>query len=244
MIGVFPTHDELGKRLILVLKGLPCSWNKCTFCPFFLEQGSLPQVLKVNSELIEQAIKVLSKEDYERITIFNGGSFYELPIDTVIKLSKITNNKVVDIETRPEFIDYDTITKTLEILKPKRLIIRIGFEVIDDEVRNRVLNKGIPQQEVYRIASLRKRLQKDKLPVEIISYVLFGIKGISEELVKRSVQKFNELFDGVIAIKYRKYLTHHPEEVEISKDLIEFLKKNTLLIDWSEQEFWEVAEGS
>jgi len=243
MIGVFPIHDKLGKRLILVLKGLPCSWNKCTFCPFFLEQGSLPQVLKVNSELIEQAIKILSREDYERITIFNGGSFYELPINTVIKLSKITNSRVVDIETRPEFIDYDTITKTLEILKPKRLVIRIGFEVIDDEVRNKILNKGIPQQEVYRIAGLRKKLQKDKLPVEIISYVLFGMKGISEELVKRSVQEFNELFDGVIAIRYRKYLAHHPEEVEISKDLIEFLKKNTLLIDWSEQEFWEVVEG-
>ncbi len=242
MIGVFPTHDELGKRLILVLKGLPCSWNKCTFCPFFLEQGSLPQVLKVNSKLIEQAIKILSREDYERITIFNGGSFYELPVNTVIRLSKITNSRVVDIETRPEFVDYDVIIKTLEILKPKRLVIRIGFEVIDDEVRNKILNKGIPQQEVYRIASLRKKLQKDKLPVEIISYVLFGMKGISEELVKRSVQEFNELFDGVIAIRYRKYLTHHPEEVEISGDLIEFLKKNTLLIDWSEQEFWEVAE--
>jgi len=242
MIGVFPTHDELGKRLILVLKGLPCSWDKCTFCPFFLEQGSLPQVLKVNSKLIEQAIKILSREDYERITIFNGGSFYELPVNTVIKLSKITNSRVVDIETRPEFIDYDVIIKTLEILKPKRLVIRIGFEVIDDEVRNKILNKGISQQEVYRIASLRKKLRKDKLPVEIISYVLFGMKCISEELVKRSVQEFNELFDGVIAIRYRKYLTHHPEEVEISKDLIEFLKKNTLLIDWSEQEFWEVAE--
>ena len=84
------------------------------------------------------------------------------------------------------------------------------------------------------MANLKRKKQREELSVEVVSHVLLGIKGVSEELVKRDVEEFNKLFDGVIAIRYRKHLAHHPEEVEISKNLIEFLKKNTLLIDWSE----------
>lgn len=243
MIGVFAEHDKLGKRLIIVLKGLPCSWNRCVFCPFALEQGSLPQVLKVDKELVEKAVKILEKEDYDRITIFNGGSFYELPLDVVLKLSRITRGRIVDIETRPEFIDYNVVVGTLKLLKPKHLVIRIGFEVIDEDVRNKVLNKGIPQSEIHRIAELRRILRRKKLPVYIVSYVLFGIEGVSEEVVKKSVEEFGKLFDGVIAIRYRRYLPHHPREEKISEELARFLEENTLLVDWSEEEFWEIKQG-
>ncbi len=242
MIGVFKQEDELGKRLVIVLKGLPCSWGKCSFCPFALEQGNLKQVIETNRKIIRNTKKILEKENINRITIFNGGSFYELPLDTITRLKTITRNRIVDIETRPEFIDYDIVINTISILESKKLVIRIGFEVIDEHIRNKVLNKGIPQQEVHRIANLRKQLRSSNIPVEIIAYVLFGIEGVSEDKVIKSVEEFNKLFDGVIAIKYKKYLPIHPRQVNVSKKLISYLKENTLLVDMGGEEYWEIGK--
>ncbi len=242
MIGVFKQEDALGKRLVIVFKGLPCSWGKCNFCPFALEQGNLKQVIETNRRILEDAEKILEKEHIDRITIFNGGSFYELPLDTIIRLNNITRNRIVDIETRPEFIDYNIVVNTINILGSRRLVIRIGFEVIDEYVRNKILNKGIPQQEIYRIANLRKQLMKNNIPAEIIAYVLFGIEGISEDMVIKSVEEFNKLFDGVIAIKYKKYLPKHPRQTSVSEKLIKYLKENTLLVDMGEEEYWEISK--
>ena len=118
--------------------------------------------------------------------------------------------------------------------------MRIGFEVFDENIRNNVLRKGIPQSEIYRLSEIYRRLKKNNVDVEIIAYVLFGIEGVTEDEVIRSVREFNKLFSGVIAIRYKKYLPHHPQPVRVSKQLASFLEKNTLLVDWGEEDFWEL----
>jgi len=236
MLGVFREDGRLGKRLIIIFKGLPCSWNRCTFCPFFIEQGSLEEVIRINNEILNKAKKVLWKENIERISVFNGGSFYELPLNVVLKLSEITENKIVDIETRPEFISKEVLLKTKQILNAKELVVRVGFENFNEKIRNIVLNKGISQEEITRLSKLRENFKRENIPIKLIAYVLFGIEGVPEETIVESVEKFNKLFDGVIAIKYRRYLKHHPKEIPISENLVNFLKRNTLLIDWSTSE--------
>ncbi len=223
-----------------MLKGLPCSWNKCSFCPFVLEQGSLPEVLSVDKKIIENAKKMLRGEHYERITIFNGGSFYELPYDIVLELIGVTKNMIVDIESRPEFIDYTRLVETKKALKANKLVVRIGFEVYDESIRNKILRKGIPQSELYRISEISRKIKENREKIEVIAYVLFGIEGVPEDEVIRSVREFNKLFDGVIAIRYRKYLPHHPKPTGVSRELALFLEKNTLLVDWGEEDFWEL----
>ncbi len=225
---------------MIVLKGLPCSWNKCSFCPFILEQGPLVEVLRVNNKILKEAKEILEREYYERITIFNGGSFYELPYDIVLKLIDITRDRIVDIETRPEFIDYMRLIETKRSLKARRLVVRIGFEVFDEHIRNNILRKGIPQSEIYRLSEISKKLRDANAGIEIIAYVLFGIEGITEDEVVRSVKEFNKLFNGVIAIRYKKYLPYHPKQTQVSRQLAMFLEENTLLVDWGEEDFWEL----
>ncbi|RLG71899.1 MAG: hypothetical protein DRO08_04035, partial [Thermoprotei archaeon] len=171
-----------------------------------------------------------------RISVFNGGSFYELPLNVVLKLSEITENKIVDIETRPEFISKEVLLKTKQILNAKELVVRVGFENFNEKIMNIVLNKGISQEEITRLSKLRENFKRENIPIKLIAYVLFGIEGVPEETIVESVEKFNKLFDGVIAIKYRRYLKHHPKEIPISENLVNFLKRNTLLIDWSTSE--------
>ena len=241
MIGAFLRSDKLGSpRLVLILKGLPCSYGRCVFCPFVLEQGNLREVLEVNDKLIAEAVELVKKHGVKRVSIFNGGSFFELPVDTVIKLSNLTHGRVVDIESIPAFITAESIEHIYRLLRPKLLVVRVGFEVFDENIRFK-LGKVFPNTEVYRISELAKKLRSRGLNVQFISYVLFGISLIPEQEVIRSVTEFNKLLDGVIAIKYHKYLMHHPEEIEVSERLARYLESNTIYVDWGEDGEWIIA---
>ena len=235
MIGVFEKEDKLGKSLILILKGFPCSWGKCIFCPFILDQSTnVRDVMLTNRELIKRAIRIVDVKGYRRVAVFNGGSFHELPFDTIEKLSKLARDRIFEIEERPEFVTFNSIKFILGMYDLEKLVIRIGFEVIDEKIRNNYLRKGIPDEELKRIVKLRKNLRASGLPVELWTYVLFGIEGISEELVLRSVKKFKDMLDGVIAVKYKKYLPGHPKEVPVSDNLRKYLQEIADLVDWGD----------
>jgi uncharacterized Fe-S cluster-containing MiaB family protein len=243
MLGVFESIDKLGNRLVIVLMGLPCIWSKCSFCPFALEQGNLQKVLPVNREIVERATDKLRTSDYSRISIFNGGSFYELPLDTVVRLHSLTRDRIVDIESRPEYLDFNTVVNTKFMLGSRKLVIRIGFEVYDERIRNAVLRKGIPQSEIFRLSLLREKLRNSGYNIEFLVYVLFGIEDIPENKVRESIEMFKRLFDGVIAVRYKRFLASHPKEVKVSNELAEFLERESLLVDWGEDEYWEIGSG-
>ncbi len=164
MIGVW--YDKTLRRITVVLKAFKCSWNKCIFCCFSDEAAkTYEELMKVNVELLRKAQKMITDEKVDDIVFFNGGSFFELPYQLILKISELTKNLSVEIETRPEFLSENSLLKTYELLSPKRLVVRMGFESVFQEVRNK-LNKGITDlqiKEVYRLReSVRKKL-KDKI---------------------------------------------------------------------------------
>ncbi len=239
MLGVFKQDDSLGRRLVVILKGFPCSWGRCTFCPFALEQSfNLREVMETNRKIVKEAIEIAENEGYERVAVFNGSSFHELLYDTVERLRPLARNRIFEIEERSEYVTKESIDALLNYYSPRRLVIRIGFEVFDEGIREELLRKGMPNSEVFRLARLRKELREMNYPVEFLIYVLFGIEYIPEEKVIESVRKFKELFDGVIAVRYRKYLPNHPREVPVSRELASFLNAEADLVDWGGEQ-WE-----
>ncbi len=236
MIGLW--YDKKFKKLTLVLKSFKCSWNKCIFCNFADESAnSYNELRRINLKILEKATRIDYDERIDELVIFNGGSFFELPFDIIIKISELTTNKIMNIETRPNFITEESILMTLRLLDPKKLIIRIGFESFFSEIRD-ILNKNITQKEILRIIQLRKSF-KDK-NVIFVAYVLFGMDKIGEKSVETSVTEFNKIFDGVIAIKYRKYKNHMPKSISPSKKLLNFLKNSCLDLDMAEDELWKI----
>mgnify|MGYP000403802013 CR=1 FL=1 len=195
-----------------------------------------------NKRIINEAIRIVKGSDYRRIAIFNGSSFHELPYDTIERLRNLAKGRIFEIESRSEFITLNSIRTLLDYYKPKNLIIRIGFQVYDERIRERLLVKGMLNSELHRIYRLRSKIKELKLPVEFWTYVLFGIEYIPEEKVIESVKMFKKLFDGVIAIKYKKYLPNHPKETYISESLAKFLEENTDLADWGSEQW--IIEGT
>ena len=99
------------------------------------------------------------------------------------------------------------------------------------------MNKGMPNTELQRIYRLKNEVKELGLPIEFWVYVLFGIEYIPEEKVIESIKVFKKMFDGIIAIKYKKYLPSHPKEVPISEYLAKFLEENTDLVDWGGEQW-------
>jgi radical SAM enzyme (TIGR01210 family) len=240
VIGIW--YDEKGGKVTIVLKSFKCSWNRCVFCCFSDEAAeTYHDLMETDLRILKEVKKRLESGKIRELTIFNGGSFFELPYELILKISELTPGKIVNIETRPEFVNEKSLTETLRLLGPKGLVVRIGFESSFEEVRRR-LNKGIPNVEVQRIIRLRKTLAKKfRGRIEFVAYVLFGLEGLSEESVKESVEFFSKNLDGVIAIKYRKYKQHMPNEIAYSEGLINFLKVKCREVDLAEGELWEIG---
>lgn len=240
MIGV--VYYEEAKKIIAILKGFVCSWNRCTFCCFYEEAAKdINDLISTNKEIITKIKELMNEKSVDRISFFNGGSFFELPLSIIYDISNVTNNKIIEIESRPEFLNKYSINNLYYLLKPSKLIIRIGLESIYDEVRNHLLNKGIKDSEVKRIMELRSEIKSEfGDSIEFIAYVLFGIEGMSEKSVIISVREFKESLDGVIAIKYKRYHEWMPKEVKVSKELLEFLRVNCLDVDLAESDVWKI----
>lgn len=197
-------------------------------------------ILSTNSRIIQRAQQLLSEKQIDRISIYNGGSFFELPQQIVSKLAEVTKGKIAEIESRPEFVTRDSLEGVLSKLQPSMLVVRIGLESAFEHIRNGVLNKGIPDAEISRLLKLRRKLKRESSLLSFISYVLFGIEGVSEESIRESVTKFNREFDGVIAIKYRRYKPTMPDPVRTSESLLEFLRQSCLEVDLADSPVWEV----
>ena len=230
---------------MVILKSYPCSWGRCIFCPFSLEQSTdIKDIIETNRRVIDDALREVRREDVERVAVFNGSSFHELPLDTVLRLPPLAEGRVFEVEERSEYVTKDSLKYLLRLMKPKELVVRVGFEVWDEGIREGYLRKGMPNSEVVRLAKLRKEVRGEGLPVKFIIYVLFGMEGLPESKVVESVIKFKELFDGVIAIKYRKYLPNHPNEAPVSEELAQYLERSADLVDWGEEEEWVIEKSS
>lgn len=239
MLGVFLKNDRLGSpRMTIILQGPPCSYGKCRYCPFAVEQSiSIRKILSTNNEIIERAENLIrsSKIKPTRISIFNGGSFVELPFQTITRLSSLTKGLKVDVELIPSFMEWETVASIKNVLEPSTLFIRVGFEVFDEEIR-RALGKEFPNEHLFRISSMKNKLEKRG--VRVLGYALFGISTIPESKVIESVNMFNKLLHGTICIRYRRYSQTMPPESPVTDKLASFLEENCLLVDWTEDDEW------
>ena len=241
MLGVFRYRDKLGHRLVVILQGYPCAWGKCTFCPFALEQSThIARILETNRRIIARALEEMSREPAPRVAVFNGGSFHELPYDTVERLRPLAKGRVFEVEERSEYVSLPMLEALVDYYRPRRLIVRVGFETAFEEIREGVLRKGMPDSEMYRLSKLRLEARERGLPVEIWTYLLFGMEGIPDETVAESLKIFKRLFDGVIAVRYRKYLPRHPEPRPVPEWLARLLEEEADLVDWGEEQ-WVIA---
>ncbi|NVM01604.1 MAG: hypothetical protein HWN67_04680 [Candidatus Helarchaeota archaeon] len=239
MLGSWIDQDK--QEITIILTNFPCSYNQCTHCPFEIESiDDGEEIMITNKQIINESLEKVTEFNLENVKIFNGGSFFELPDDVFPILKSISEGRNVSIESRPEFLSKKSISLIFDKLQPLKLNIFIGFDSADEVIRNKLLNKGIPKSELDRISNDLKNIKN----VQFFSYVLFGIKGISEESVKDSVLYFNKNLNGVSAIEFRENPKTELKHQNISEQLKKFLIQNCINVDFigDDDEQWLLPE--
>ena len=77
------------QREIVLLKGFPCIWGKCSFCDYIDDNSNLEEEMnKLNLKVLKN---VTGK--YGVLEVINSGSCFELPKDTLEKIKCIIKEK-------------------------------------------------------------------------------------------------------------------------------------------------------
>ncbi len=160
-------YDCVGYTIFIVLPTSGCEWatksGGCTMCSYIAD-SPLMDISEEN--LIEifdnEWNKQLSKTDIAShenvaIKIFVSGSFLnknEIPekVQEYIfnKFNKYDQIKEVIIESKPEYIDEDSLIRLAQLIPDKIFEIGIGLETSNEDTRLNKINKGITNQSFER----------------------------------------------------------------------------------------------
>jgi len=224
--------------IVLPTKG--CSWGEkggCTMCGYIYDsaRGGLGE-----KEIVAQfgkALEGLLKKGGKRIEylkVFNSGSFFdasEIPEGALVEIIKLINGvgvRRLQVESRPEFVEGESIEKISKVLEPE-LEVGIGLETANDRVREECINKGFTLADFEDAVRVLHRLD-----VHVKAYLLIKPPFLGErEAIEDAVRSGREVAKmGVSRISY------NPVNVQ-KGTLVEFLwKRNSYRPPW----LWSVVE--
>lgn len=160
------------QREIVLLKGFPCAWGKCSFCDYILDNStSKEEINEINFEVLE---KISGK--YKVLEVINSGSCFELPKETLEKIKEIVVEKKIEKLFLESHWCYKNKVKKMREFFGIPIIFKIGVESFDYEFRNEVLNKNA----------------KFKIIEELKEYfdspcMMVGIKGQTKEMIDKDI---------------------------------------------------------
>ena len=190
-------------REIVLLKGRPCAWGKCTFCDY-IEDNS-----RDKEEMISLNREVLSKVtgEFGVLEVINSGSCFELPKETLAYIKEI----IIDKKIKKLFLEshwmYRSKVKEMRDYMGIPIVFKIGVESFDKRFREEFLKKN------GDFDSYKEVLEYFDSPC-----LLVGIKGQSKEIIDKDIQLLTEHFShGTINV-----FTNNSTSIKRDEKLVEW----------------------
>ena len=133
-------------REIVLLKGKPCIYGKCTFCNY-IEDNSTDEELnnKINLEVLERITG-----EFESLEVINSGSVFELPEITLGKIREIVHSKKIKVIWFEAYYIYkNRLQEIRDYFDGVEVRFKVGVESFDENFRNNVLNKDLYYQRYF-----------------------------------------------------------------------------------------------
>ncbi len=225
------------KREMLLLKGKPCTYGKCSFCNYILDNSlNEEEMNEVNKLEIE---KVTGK--YGILEVVNSGSVFELTFDTLILIrNKCVEKNIKTIYFEAYFSYMQRLEEIIDFFKINNIEIRfrIGIETFDDDFRINVLNKNfkINTQTLKLIKAkyhgvLLMICLKGQTKDQIINDIEFAINNFNEVTISvfvdngTNVERDKKLVKWFVETQYEVLVKNNKIEILIdNKDLGVFVQ--------------------
>lgn len=207
------------QREIVLLKGFPCIWGKCSFCDYTLDNGVKEEEMnKLNFEVLEN---VTGK--YKVLEVINSGSCFELPKKTLDKIKEVIKKQGIQKLFLESHWCYRNRLDEMREFFGIEIIFKIGVESFDYNFRNNFLNKNA----------------KFKTVEELKSYfdspcMMVGIKGQTKEMIDKDIEiVLNNFKHATINV-----FVDNTSKIKRDNDLVRWFKEKYAFLD--ENDYIEV----
>ena len=131
--------DKKNKREMLLLKGKPCIYGKCSFCNYILDNSNnIKEINDCNMEILSEIEGI-----YNVLEVVNSGSVFELPDETLSRIREISDQNGIEIIYFEAYISYiKRLNEIIDFFPNQEIRFRLGVETFDDEFRKNILNKN------------------------------------------------------------------------------------------------------
>ncbi|KKY00047.1 radical SAM protein [Paraclostridium benzoelyticum] len=206
--------NNKNKREIVLLKGFPCIWGKCSFCDYTLDNDNDEEDMnRLNFEVLEN---VTGK--YKVLEVINSGSCFELPKDTLDRIKSIIIEKNIEKLFLESHWCYKNRLDEIRRFFNIPIIFKTGVESFDYDFRNNFLKKNAKFKTV------------DELKAYFDSpCMMVGIKGQTKEMIDRDIDIVLNNFEHAtinVFINNTSCIKRDEELVTWFKEKYKFLDEN------------------
>ena len=206
--------NNKNKREIVLLKGFPCKWGKCSFCDYTLDNDNDDEDMnRLNFEVLEN---VTGK--YKVLEVINSGSCFELPKNTLDRIKSIIIEKNIEKLFLESHWCYKNRLDEMRRFFNIPIIFKTGVESFDYDFRNNFLKKNA----------------KFKTVNELKTYfdspcMMVGIKGQTKEMIDKDMDIVLNNFEHAtinVFINNTSSIKRDEELVTWFKEKYKFLDEN------------------
>lgn len=206
--------NNKNKREIVLLKGFPCKWGKCSFCDYTLDNDNDEEDMnRLNFEVLEN---VTGK--YKVLEVINSGSCFELPKDTLDRIKSIIIEKNIEKLFLESHWCYKNRLDEMRRFFNIPIIFKTGVESFDYNFRNDFLKKNAKFKTI------------DELKAYFDSpCMMVGIKGQTKEIIDRDMDIVLNNFEHAtinVFINNTSSIKRDEELVTWFKEKYKFLDEN------------------
>lgn len=197
------------KREIVLLKGKPCIYGKCSFCNY-IEDNSLDEERnnKINLDVLSRITG-----EYGALEVINSGSVFELPLVTLEKIREVVYEKNIKILWFEAYYIYkNRLEEMREFFRGVEVRYKVGIETFDENFRNNVLNKDLYYSDIKELSDYFENI-----------CLMVGIFGQTEEMIRKDIE---------IGLRNFKRLT-----INVFIDNGTSIKRDNSLCKWFSKEF-------
>ena len=166
-------------REIVLLKGLPCIWSRCTFCDYIDDNTTDRALIE---RVAEQELAKVTGES-GRLEVINSGSIQELT-DPVLEMirRRIVETGITEFICESYWAYRHRFGRVRDFFEvPTR--IKVGVETFDAALRNGVLNKNMHFDSAREVAAVTDSV-----------CLLVGFQGQTTDTVRRDIDILLEHF--------------------------------------------------
>lgn len=214
------------KREIVLLKGSPCAYGKCSFCDY-IEDNSKDSVL--NHEINEKVLKSITGK-YGVLEVINSGNIFELPKSTLEMIKTIIQTKKIHTLFFESHWIYRHKIQEMRDYFAIETLVKTGLESFHKEFREEVLIKGFEHESIEELKQYFDSV-----------CLMVGISGQTEEMIRKDIQLAMENFDHFTV----NVFVNNTTSIKADERLIKWFEENYLWLNeeskcdilWSNTDF-------